>query len=99
MNEHHASTGCPVSCPKPDVCPLNRLREGACGRVKQLSASPELNTRLRELGFLEDQHVKLLGRPSNIICQVCNARIALSEELAKAIWVEPLEPPVPHPTL
>lgn len=59
-------------------------------RVKQLSASPELNTRLRELGFYEDQPVRLLGRPSNIICQVCNARIALSEELARAILVEPV---------
>ena len=46
--------------------------------------------RLRELGFGEKQIVKLLSRQTNLICQVCNARLGISEELAKTIMVEPL---------
>ena len=84
------SSGCALHCAEPAVCPLNRLGEGTSGRVKRLISTPELNHRLRELGIFEEQRVKLLGRPSNIICQVCNARLALSDELAGSILVEPL---------
>lgn len=63
--------------------------------MKQLAASPELNHRLREMGIIEDQCVKLVGRPSNIICQVCNARLGLSDKLAATILVEPLAPEPP----
>jgi len=56
--------------------------------VKQLSSSPEVRTRLREMGFCEDQKVKLLSRHPSIICQVCNARLGLSTRLAEEILVE-----------
>ena len=95
LNENPTSTGCPLHCEEPELCPLNRLQAGTTARVKQLSASPELNHRLREMGIIEDQRVKLVGRPSNIICQVCNARLALSDELAGSILVEPLAPEPP----
>lgn len=61
----------------------------AC-RIKQLSASPEIVHRLREMGFCEEQRVKLLSQHHNIICQVCNARLGISAQLAESIWVEPL---------
>lgn len=48
--------------------------------------------RLRELGLYEERQVKLLSGEANFICLVCNARIALSEELAEAILVEPVLP-------
>jgi ferrous iron transport protein A len=85
--------GCALDCAKPEICPLNHLGTGTTGRVKRLASTPELNRRLREMGLFEDQRVKLLGRPSNIICQVCNARLAISDELAGEILVEPLSPP------
>ena len=44
--------------------------------------------RLRELGFREDQKIKLVARQSNFICQVCNARLAISGKLADSIMVE-----------
>ena len=47
-----------------------------------------MNDRLRELGLGEEQQVKLLSSEANVICLVCNARVALSGELAEAIFVE-----------
>ncbi len=61
-------------------------------RIKQLCASPDLQNRLRELGLGEDQIIKLLTSHTNVICQVCNARLAISEQLAQLILVEPLRP-------
>jgi Fe2+ transport system protein FeoA len=59
-------------------------------RVKELCAPPEVTRRLREIGFGEQQVVRLLVSQSNLICQVCNARLALSAQLAQMILVEPL---------
>ncbi len=58
--------------------------------VKQLSATPDLSDRLRELGLGEEQKVRLLRHGATVICQVCNARVGLSQKLAEAILVEPL---------
>jgi Fe2+ transport system protein FeoA len=71
---------------------LNKVRAGTCVRIKSLSAEPELSQRLREMGFCEDQQIKLLSRHSNLICLVCNARLGISEKLAEIILVEPLPP-------
>lgn len=75
-----------------EICPLNRVKAGVAVRIKKLCANPELQNRLRELGFCEDQVVKLLTSQTNFICQVCNARLAISEQLARIIMVEPLQP-------
>ena len=77
-----------------EVCPLNRVKAGVAVRIKRLCASQELQNRLRELGLCEDQIIKLITSHTNFICQVCNARLAISEQLAKLIWVEPLRPAV-----
>lgn len=73
-----------------EVCPLSRVKAGVAVRIKQLCASPEVQNRLRELGLCEDQIIKLLTSQSNFICQVCNARLAISAQLAQLILVEPL---------
>ena len=80
--------------PRCDLCPLSRVKAGVAVRIKQLCAAPELQNRLRELGFCEDQIIKLLTSRTNFICQVCNARLAISEHLAQLILVEPLRPAV-----
>ena len=69
---------------RPDIC------QNVAVRIKQLCASPELQNRLRELGLGEDQIIKLLTSHTNFICQVCNARLAISQQLAQLILVEPL---------
>lgn len=77
-------------CAGPGVCPLSCIQAGVVVCIKQLSAAPDVQDRLRELGFREEQQIKLLTRESNFICQVCNARFGISEELADSILVEPL---------
>ena len=73
------------------VCPLNRVRAGTAVRIKQLCASPEVSQRLREIGFGEEQIIRLLASSTNVICLVCNARLAISAHLAEIILVEPLK--------
>jgi len=77
-------------CPQPFLCPLSSIRTGVAVRIKQFSASPEVTHRLREMGFCEEQKIKLLSRQSSLICQVCNARLGISARLAEKILVEPL---------
>lgn len=75
-----------------EVCPLSSVKTGVEVRVRKLCASPEVQFRLRELGIREDQIIKLLIGQTSFICQVCNARLAVSEKLAELIMVEPLAP-------
>jgi Fe2+ transport system protein FeoA len=56
--------------------------------IRQLKASPEINQRLREMGFSEERQIKLISLQTNILCQVCNARLGLNQRLAECIWVE-----------
>jgi Fe2+ transport system protein FeoA len=72
------------------LCPLNRVKAGLAVRIKRLCASPQVASRLRELGFGEEQIIRLITSQANVICLVCNARMAISAQLAQAILVEPL---------
>src|SRR6266567_9277488 len=85
----HSSLGMESSCANP-ICPLNQVSAGIAVRVRQLCATPELADRLREIGFCEDRIIKLLTSHNNIICLVCNTRLALSEQVAQTILVEPV---------
>lgn len=80
------------SCGQPELCPLNEVSAGTAVRIKQLSASPEVSHRLREMGFGEEQQVRVVSQEANVICQVCHARLGLSHQLAGSILVEPLPP-------
>jgi len=77
-------------CPQPFVCPLSRVIAGTAVRIKKVGASREVTHRLRELGLCEEQKIKLLSRRPNLICLVCNARLAISSQLAETILVEPI---------
>jgi Fe2+ transport system protein FeoA len=77
-------------CAGTTVCPLSKVKAGTVVCIKELSGTPEIRDRLRELGFGEKQIVKLLSHQSNLICQVCNARLGISEALADTILVEPV---------
>ena len=77
-------------CAGEALCPLSRVQVGMVVCIKQLTATPETSHRLRELGFCEQQRIKLLSKHSNFICLVCNSRLGISEELAENILVEPL---------
>ena len=90
MNWTSAFESAPRDESRCEPCPLSRVKAGVAVRIKQLCASPEVQNRLRELGLCEDQIIKLLTSQTNFICQVCNARLAISEQLAQLILVEPL---------
>ena len=75
-----------------EVCWLNLVKAGVEVRVKQVCGSPDVQRRLREVGICEDNIIKLLTSQANLICQVCDARMAISEQIAKTILVEPLQP-------
>ena len=77
-------------CPKPLTCPLSRVKAGIAVRIKKLAMPPEVAQRLREIGFAEEQVIKLICSQANLICLVCNARLALSSALSELILVEPL---------
>lgn len=79
-----------IHCRKPFTCPLSRVKAGMSVRIKELSTPPDVTLRLREIGFGEQQVIRLLNCGSNLICLVCNARMALSFQLAQLIIVEPL---------
>lgn len=75
--------------------PLTRMRAGCVVIIRQLTATPDVNQRLRELGFVEEQRVKVITLQNNLLCQVCNARLGLSAKLAETILVEPAGPTPP----
>ena len=77
-------------CTEAVTCPLSTVEAGTVVCVKQLTAQPDVIDRLREMGLGEQQRIRLISRHPSLICQVCNARVALSQDLAKAIMVEPL---------
>ena len=76
-----------------EFCTLNRVKAGVAVRIKRLCAAPEVQERLRDIGLCEDQIIRLLTSQANIICQVCNSRLAISEQLARLIMVEPIAQP------
>ena len=91
MNEKPPTFGSlDAECRQPEVCPLNEVRAGTSVRIKQLNATPEVTHRLREMGFCEEQRIKLLLKHTNVICQVCNVRLGISKQLAESILVERL---------
>jgi len=73
-------------------CPLDQVRAGVTVRIRHLRVDPGVSRRLREIGLGEDQLVRLIAKASNLICQVCNARLALSSAVAAQILVEPVLP-------
>ena len=90
MNDGVVSVEAPAECTQPFVCPLSHVRAGTSVKIKQLDAPPEVTHRLREMGFCEEQKIRLLAQHTNIICQVCNVRLGISAQLAEKILVEPL---------
>lgn len=70
--------------------PLSRVAAGGVFVVRRLDGTAETNQRLREMGFGEQQRVRVISLQSHVLCQVCNARLGVSARLADVILVEPL---------
>ena len=80
------------NCAHAAECPLSQVAAGSTVCIKALPEAEEVSARLREMGLCEEQHVKLLSRHTHYVCQVCNARLGLSEQLARSIRVQPVRP-------
>src|SRR3954467_7123811 len=91
MNDGGLEVAANGDCPQPFICPLSTVRAGTSVKIKQLSAPPEVKHRLREMGFCEEQKIRLLAQQANVICQVCNVRLGISSQLAEKILVEPIQ--------
>lgn len=78
------------NCAPTPLLPLHQIKAGKAVRIRELAATPELTCRMREIGLCEGSTIKLIACNSNIICLVCNARLALNEALARLILVEPV---------
>ena len=88
------SEGAPdACCEEAATCALSTVAAGTTVCIKQLAVQPDVLNRLREMGLGEEQRVRLVSRHPSLICQVCNARVALSQKLAEAILVEPVRKP------
>jgi len=90
MNESVQPGQANADCRQPFICPLSSVRAGTSVRIKELTTAPEVKHRLREMGFCEEQKIRLLAQHTNIICQVCNVRLGISVQLAQQILVEPI---------
>ncbi len=90
ISQQYGSAAPGLHCARPFTCPLSQVKAGVAVRIQELSAPPEVSQRLREIGFVEHQVIKLLIHQATLICQVCNARLALSADLAALIIVQPL---------
>ena len=77
-------------CALGDTCPLSQVKAGITVCIKRHTSTPDVTNRLREMGFCEEQQVRLVSHATNIICQVCNARLGLSKKLADTIMVLPM---------
>jgi Fe2+ transport system protein FeoA len=77
-------------CAHADTCPLSHVKAGVTVCIKEHTSTPEVTSRLREMGLCEEQHVRLVSHASSIICQVCNARLGISKKLAETIMVQPM---------
>ena len=76
----------------PRPCSLAQAAAGSSLLVRELKAPADIAIRLRELGFCEQQRVRLLSKHTHVICQVCNVRLGISRDLASMIVVEPAPP-------
>ena len=93
LNQAHkspADSAPDACCAEATTCPLSTVEAGTTVCIKQLAVQPDVMNRLREMGLGEEQRVRLVSRHPSLICQVCNARVALSQKLAEAILVEPV---------
>lgn len=59
-------------------------------RISELKSTPEVCHRLREMGFCEYAEISKVCSGGGLICQVCGSRVALSDRLAKDIFVKPI---------
>lgn len=70
------------------MMPLNLLNSGEQSTIKRIGGSPEVKKHLNNLGFVVGSDITVVNTlAGNVIVNVKDARIAISEEMARKIMV------------
>lgn len=70
------------------MMPLNLLNAGEQSTIKRIGGSPEVKKHLNNLGFVVGSNITVINTlAGNVIVNVKEARIAISEEMARKIMV------------
>lgn len=67
---------------------LKDVKNGECVRITELQGESGTCHRLREMGFCEKAFVVKIAGDRALICEVCDQRLVISEDLAGSIFVE-----------
>ncbi len=77
-----------------DMC--HNLYEAKIGqpvRVTALGGDPTVCQRLREMGFCEFAEICKVSHSGALVCHVLNGKVAVSQRLARNIFVEAIKSP------
>ena len=70
------------------MMPLTMAKAGEKNTIKKIGGKPEVKKHLENLGFVVGGTVKVINKlGGNVIVNVKEARIAISEEMAQKIMV------------
>ncbi len=70
------------------MMPLNFANIGETNIIKRIGGSPEVKKHLENLGFIVGGNVTIINSlGGNVIVNVKEARVAISEEMARKIMV------------
>lgn len=70
--------------------PLTWIQAGETGRISKISGSPDMKGHLNDLGFVVGDCVRVLSScQGNLIVEVKDCRLALSQDLARRVQVSP----------
>ena len=70
------------------MMPLTLTNVGATNTIKKIGGSPEVKKHLENLGFVVGGDVTIINKlGGNVIVNVKEARVAVSEEMARKIMV------------
>ena len=70
------------------MMPLILASEGEENIIKKIGGSPEVKKHLENLGFVVGGNVKIVSTlGGNVIVNVMEARVAISEEMARKIMI------------
>ena len=68
--------------------PLNLAEAGTVTTIRRIGGRPEIKKQLESLGFVVGGHVMVVTTMAgNVIVHVKEARVAISEELARKIMI------------
>ena len=72
------------------VMPLSLANIGEENMIRKIGGSPEVRAHLGDLGFVPGGTVAVVSRlGGNLIVNVKESRVAISEEMARKIMVQP----------